>query len=164
MLQDPNCDGFLVILTPQAMTAPTDCAMALTKYAKIQGRVCKFFSFWKIPPFRRSWALPAEWLPAPLKLHDCTTYIPISLHWPGKPVLASWMGGPDVAPGAKVLNDAGIPTYAYPDMVPLLVDSLASFPFRILCVCGGKWDGLEFGSLTAKKLLMESSRRRQERI
>lgn len=68
--KDPNCDGFLVILTPQAMTAPTDCAVALTKYAKIQG----------------------------------------------KPVLASWMGGPDVAPGAKVLNDAGIPTYAYPDM------------------------------------------------
>eukprot|EP00438_Fugacium_kawagutii_P015504 Skav201352 [mRNA] locus=scaffold2643:75342:92343:+ [translate_table: standard] len=53
------------------MTAPTECAAALTKYAKIQG----------------------------------------------KPVLASWMGGPDVAQGAKVLNDAGIPTYAYPDMV-----------------------------------------------
>ena len=35
--EDPNCDGFLVILTPQAMTAPTDCAVALTKYAKIQG-------------------------------------------------------------------------------------------------------------------------------
>eukprot|EP00913_Durusdinium_trenchii_P006523 g6127.t1 len=52
------------------MTAPTECAEALSKYAKIQG----------------------------------------------KPVLASWMGGPDVAPGAKVLNDAGIPTYAYPDM------------------------------------------------
>lgn len=49
----------------------------------------------------------------------------VSVHYPyidspislvGKPVLASWMGGPDVAPGAKVLNDAGIPTYAYPDM------------------------------------------------
>ena len=68
--RDPNCDGFLVILTPQAMTAPTECAEALSHYAKIQG----------------------------------------------KPVLASWMGGPDVAPGAKVLNDAGVPTYSYPDM------------------------------------------------
>ena len=33
----------------------------------------------------------------------------------GKPVLASWMGGADVAEGAAVLRAAGIPTYAYPD-------------------------------------------------
>jgi acetyltransferase len=33
----------------------------------------------------------------------------------GKPVLASWMGGPDVAEGEAVLNAAGIPTFAYPD-------------------------------------------------
>jgi len=34
---------------------------------------------------------------------------------PGKPVLASWMGGDSVQPGEEVLDQAGIPTYAYPD-------------------------------------------------
>ena len=33
----------------------------------------------------------------------------------GKPVLASWMGGTDVAAGEEILNAAGIPTFPYPD-------------------------------------------------
>lgn len=33
----------------------------------------------------------------------------------GKPVLASWMGGPLVEAGERILNAAGIPTFAYPD-------------------------------------------------
>ena len=33
----------------------------------------------------------------------------------GKPVLASWMGGPTVAAGDEILTRAGIPTFAYPD-------------------------------------------------
>ena len=33
----------------------------------------------------------------------------------GKPVLASWMGGVDVAAGEEVLNRANIPTFPYPD-------------------------------------------------
>ena len=33
----------------------------------------------------------------------------------GKPVLASWMGGPEVAAGESVLNGAGIPTFDFPD-------------------------------------------------
>lgn len=33
----------------------------------------------------------------------------------GKPLLASWMGGSDVAAGEAILNQAGIPTYPYPD-------------------------------------------------
>jgi acetyltransferase len=33
----------------------------------------------------------------------------------GKPVLASWMGGADVAAGEEILNQAGIPTFAFPD-------------------------------------------------
>ncbi len=32
-----------------------------------------------------------------------------------KPVLASWMGGADVAAGEAILNRAGIPTFPYPD-------------------------------------------------
>lgn len=33
----------------------------------------------------------------------------------GKPILASWMGGGMTAEGAKILKQAGIPVYAYPD-------------------------------------------------
>jgi acetyltransferase len=32
-----------------------------------------------------------------------------------KPLIASWMGGLDVAPGEAILNGAGIPAYPYPD-------------------------------------------------
>ncbi len=32
-----------------------------------------------------------------------------------KPVLASWMGGPEVSAGVRILNQAGIPTFSYPD-------------------------------------------------
>jgi len=67
--KDPNADGLLVILTPQAMTDPTKTAEMLRPYAKIEG----------------------------------------------KPVLASWMGGTEVAAGEEILNRAGIPTFSYPD-------------------------------------------------
>jgi acetyltransferase len=33
----------------------------------------------------------------------------------GKPIIASWMGGDKTAPGEQILNDAGIPTFPYPD-------------------------------------------------
>jgi acetyltransferase len=33
----------------------------------------------------------------------------------GKPVLASWMGGAEVAAGGQILNQAGIPTFQFPD-------------------------------------------------
>ena len=36
-------------------------------------------------------------------------------HVDGKPVLASWMGGADVAAGVDILNRAGIPTFPFPD-------------------------------------------------
>jgi acetyltransferase len=67
--RDPHSDGLLVILTPQAMTDPTQTAEQLKPYA--QGS--------------------------------------------GKPILASWMGGSEVAQGESVLNQAGVPTYPYPD-------------------------------------------------
>ncbi len=66
---DPNADGMLVILTPQAMTDPTQTAELLKPYA----------------------------------------------HSTGKPVLASWMGGADVEAGERILNEAGIPNFKYPD-------------------------------------------------
>jgi len=75
---DPDTDGLLVILTPQAMTDPTATARALVKHARIQG----------------------------------------------KPVLASWMGGTDVAEGAAILREAGIPTFEYPDTACVLFNQL----------------------------------------
>lgn len=36
-------------------------------------------------------------------------------HSTGKPVLASWMGGAEVAAGIDILNQAGIPTFQFPD-------------------------------------------------
>lgn len=42
-------------------------------------------------------------------------YLRRHAHIADKPVLASWMGGVDVAEGEAVLNRAGIPTFPYPD-------------------------------------------------
>lgn len=67
--KDPNSDGFLVILTPQAMTDPTRTAELVRTYARVDN----------------------------------------------KPILASWMGGVEVAAGEEILNRAGIPTFPYPD-------------------------------------------------
>jgi len=67
--KDSNSDGILVILTPQAMTDPTQIAEQLKPLARQEG----------------------------------------------KPVLASWMGGVDVAAGEEILNRANIPTFPYPD-------------------------------------------------
>lgn len=66
---DPGSDGLLVILTPQAMTNPTEVAQRVKPYARRLG----------------------------------------------KPLLASWMGGNVVESGEQILNEAGIPTFAYPD-------------------------------------------------
>lgn len=43
---------------------------------------------------------------------------------PGKPVIASWMGGLDVAAGEAVLNRARIPTYSYPDSAARVFQSM----------------------------------------
>ena len=67
--RDPQNDGILVILTPQAMT---ECAATAEKLGAI--------------------AKTAE-----------------------KPLLASWMGGREVAAGVDILNGAGVPTFAFPD-------------------------------------------------
>ena len=45
-------------------------------------------------------------------------------HVEGKPVLASWMGGAEVAEGAALLREAGIPTFDYPDTACVLFNHL----------------------------------------
>jgi len=55
---------------------------------------------------------------APTGLSDATAvaeHLTQYANFPGKPVIASWMGGQSIAPGEAILNQAGIPTYGYPD-------------------------------------------------
>jgi acetyltransferase len=42
-------------------------------------------------------------------------HLKVYAHQTGKPVLASWMGGTEVAAGRDILNRAGIPTFEFPD-------------------------------------------------
>src|SRR5947209_4726480 len=39
-----------------------------------------------------------------------------------KPIIASWMGGAEVASGTTILNRAGIPTFSYPDTAAQVFD------------------------------------------
>jgi len=83
--RDPGSDGLLVVLTPQAMTDPTQTAEQLKPYAQSTG----------------------------------------------KPVLASWMGGADVAAGAAILNQANIPTFPYPDTAARVFDYMWRYSYNL---------------------------------
>lgn len=83
--KDPNSDGLLVVLTPQAMTDPTETAAQLKPYA----------------------------------------------HLANKPVLASWMGGADVAEGERLLNEAGIPTFPYPDTAARVFNYMWRYSYNL---------------------------------
>jgi acetyltransferase len=84
--QDPNSDGLLVVLTPQAMTEPTQTAERL----------------------RDACALVDD-----------------------KPVLASWMGGADVAAGRTILNRAGVPTFLYPDTAAKVFNYMWRYTYNL---------------------------------
>lgn len=48
-----------------------------------------------------------------------------------KPVLASWMGGPEVAGGVSVLNGAGIPTFDYPDTAAQAFNNMWRYSYNL---------------------------------
>src|SRR5690606_30268260 len=48
-----------------------------------------------------------------------------------KPVLASWMGGPEVAAGVDILNRADIPTFDYPDMAARVFNYMWSYSYNL---------------------------------
>jgi acetyltransferase len=75
--KDPNSDGLLVVLTPQAEQ--------LKPYADLGG----------------------------------------------KPILASWMGGADVAAGETILSQAGIPTFPYPDTAARLFHYMWRYSYNL---------------------------------
>ncbi|MDX2100588.1 MAG: bifunctional acetate--CoA ligase family protein/GNAT family N-acetyltransferase [Leptolyngbyaceae cyanobacterium bins.59] len=82
---DPNSDGLLVILTPQAMTDPT---------------------------------LTAEQLVGSFQPN-------------GKPILASWMGGPEVSAGEEILNRASIFTLPYPDSATQVFNYMWRYTYNL---------------------------------
>jgi acetyltransferase len=87
---DPNSDGMLVILTPQAMTDPTRIAEQLR----------------------------------PLGVHDGEKH-------EGKPVIASWMGGVDVAAGEEILNRGNIPSFPYPDTAARVFNYMWRYSYNL---------------------------------
>ena len=49
----------------------------------------------------------------------------------GKPVLASWMGGADIAYGERILSRAGIPTFEYPDTAMRLFNYMWKYSYNL---------------------------------
>ncbi|MFB6098222.1 MAG: bifunctional acetate--CoA ligase family protein/GNAT family N-acetyltransferase, partial [Salinibacter sp.] len=48
-----------------------------------------------------------------------------------KPILASWMGGDAVASGEKILNEAGLPTFAYPDTAARVFNHMWQYSYNL---------------------------------
>ncbi|MTJ08588.1 MULTISPECIES: bifunctional acetate--CoA ligase family protein/GNAT family N-acetyltransferase [unclassified Anabaena] len=48
-----------------------------------------------------------------------------------KPILASWMGGADVAAGEQILNHQGIPTYRYPDTAARIFSYMWRYSYNL---------------------------------
>src|ERR671911_1569813 len=49
----------------------------------------------------------------------------------GKPVLASWMGGDAVEEGDKIISQAGIPTFGYPDNAARIFDYMWRYTYNL---------------------------------
>ncbi|MGE5048116.1 MAG: GNAT family N-acetyltransferase [Deltaproteobacteria bacterium] len=50
---------------------------------------------------------------------------------PDKPVLASWMGGLEVAAGRQVLSDAGIPSFRFPDTAVRIFNYMWKYTYNL---------------------------------
>lgn len=51
-----------------------------------------------------------------------------------KPVLASWMGGAEVQAGERILNRAGIPTFAYPDTAARVFNYMWKYSYNLRAI------------------------------
>ncbi len=81
MATDPDSDGLLVILTPQAMTNPTKTAREIIPYTTNSD----------------------------------------------KPIMACWMGGSDIEAGERILSEAGVATFPYPDSAARMFTELVAY-------------------------------------
>jgi acetyltransferase len=48
-----------------------------------------------------------------------------------KPILASWMGGDAVASGENILNESGLPTFAYPDTAARVFNHMWRYSYNL---------------------------------
>ncbi|MBD2127870.1 bifunctional acetate--CoA ligase family protein/GNAT family N-acetyltransferase [Microcoleus sp. ZQ-A2] len=87
-LKNPDSDGLLAILTPQAMTDPTQTAKQFVE--RLQGSTL-----------------------------------------PAKPILASWMGGAEVAGGEAMLNEARIFTLPFPDTAARVFNYMWRYAYNL---------------------------------
>lgn len=87
-LRNPDSDGLLAILTPQAMTDPTQTAKQFVE--RLQGS-----------------------------------------NLPAKPILASWMGGAEVAGGEAMLNEARIFTLPFPDTAARVFNYMWRYAYNL---------------------------------
>ncbi len=67
-----------------------------------------------------------------------------------KPVLASWMGGAEVAAGAAILNRAGIPVFPFPDTAARLFSYMWQYTYNLRAI-------YETPALTADPTLRKAS-------
>lgn len=118
-VKDPNSDGLLVILTPQAMSDPTQTAEQLKGFGRGEG----------------------------------------------KPILASWMGGADVAAGEAILNRANISTFAYPDTAAHVFNYMWQYSYNLRSLYETPVLGVDEGScngevcdLPLAKVIIERAR------
>ncbi|MGA9521027.1 MAG: bifunctional acetate--CoA ligase family protein/GNAT family N-acetyltransferase [Myxococcaceae bacterium] len=56
---------------------------------------------------------------------------PYARRFRSKPVLASWMGGTHVAAGEQILNEAGIPTFGYPDTAARIFNYMWRYSYNL---------------------------------
>ena len=66
----------------------------------------------------------------PQKMTECTAtaeQLKSFARLEGKPLFASWMGGPEVQAGEMMLNEAGIPTFPFPDSAARAFERMWSY-------------------------------------
>jgi acetyltransferase len=78
----------------------------------------------------------------------------------GKPIIASWMGGRDVAAGEAILNNANIPTFPYPDTAARAFNYMwrYSYNLRALYETPTFAGSAKAGSIEAAAKIIESVR------
>ena len=67
----------------------------------------------------------------------------------GKPMLASWMGGVDVAAGEEILNRANIPTFPYPDTAARAFNYMWQYSYNLTRAVRNAGPAGRFGGLGA---------------
>jgi acetyltransferase len=82
---------------------------------------------------------------------------------PGKPLLASWMGGAEVSAGVDILNRAGIPVFPFPDTAAKIFHYMWEYSYNLqglyqTPLLPGEVEGAGSGAAEAGKIIEEVRR------